>query len=68
MHPKIGYYELNQDHLADLRRQAQRAALARSARRARRHQSGHSNPARGCHALTALPVPAHSRPPGAPRY
>ena len=35
MHPTIGY-QLSQDHLADLRHQAQRTALARTARRARR--------------------------------
>ena len=36
MHPATGYYQLNQDHLAGLRHQAQRHALARAARRARR--------------------------------
>ena len=35
MHPAIGY-DLNQAHLADLRHQAQRDALARAARAARR--------------------------------
>ena len=35
MHPKAGYYHLNQLHVADLRHQAQRHALARAARRAR---------------------------------
>jgi hypothetical protein len=37
MHPTIGY-QLSQNHLADLRHQAQRTALARTARRARLHQ------------------------------
>jgi hypothetical protein len=41
-HPIIGY-QLNQDHMADLRHQAQRHALARAARRAAGH--GHTNPA-----------------------
>jgi hypothetical protein len=40
-HPATGYYQLSQDHLADLRHQAQRHALARAARRARPHQSRH---------------------------
>ena len=41
LHPATGYYQLNQDHIADLRHQAHRLALARAARRAgrtRRHQ------------------------------
>jgi hypothetical protein len=47
MHPAIGYH-LNQDHLADLRHQAQCAARARAARRARRARTdrpGHPAPA-----------------------
>jgi hypothetical protein len=61
MHPKIGYYQLNQDHLADLRHQAQRGALARAARqarRARRHPSTHPGPALPAlarHALAMVP-------------
>lgn len=35
---------LGRAHLADLQRQAQRGALARAARRARRQQSGHRGP------------------------
>jgi hypothetical protein len=53
MHPKIGYYHLSQYHIADLTHQAQRQALARATRRARRarpHQSSHRGP--------ALPAPA----------
>jgi hypothetical protein len=75
MHPKAGYYHLSQLHMADLRHQAQRQALARAARqarRARRHQSSHPRtalPALARHALAVLgPVTTHSRPPGAPRY
>ena len=54
LHPATGYYQLSQYHLADLRHQAQRLALARAARRARR-------------ALAVLgprnysPAPAHER-------
>lgn len=44
MHPTIGYH-LSQDHLAELRHQAQRSALARAARRARIHRPGHLAPA-----------------------
>jgi hypothetical protein len=44
MHPATGYYQLNQDHLAGLRHQAQRHALARRARRARPHQPRHHRP------------------------
>jgi len=47
MHPKIGYYHLSQYHIADLRHQAQRQALARAARRARRarrHQPSRRRP------------------------
>jgi hypothetical protein len=47
MHPTIGY-QLAQAHLAGLRHQAQRDALTRAARRARRArppQSGHPVPA-----------------------
>ena len=36
MHPATGYYQMSQYHIADLRHQAQRHALARAARRARR--------------------------------
>jgi hypothetical protein len=36
MHPATGYYQMNHNHIADLRHQAQRHALARAARRARR--------------------------------
>jgi hypothetical protein len=56
MHPTM-LYRLSQDHLADLRRQAQRGALARTARlarRARAHQPSHPRPvlpARARHAL-----------------
>ena len=42
-HPTIGYH-LNQGHMADLRHQAQRHALAHTARRARQHRSGHPSP------------------------
>jgi hypothetical protein len=70
-HPTIGY-QLNQDHMADLRHQAQRQALARAARRARPHQSSHNRPALPAlarHALAVLgPATTRSRPPGAPRY
>ena len=47
MHPATGYYQLNQDHIAGLRHQAHRLALARAARRARRarrHQPSHHRP------------------------
>ena len=47
MHPHTGYYPLSQDHLADLRHQAQCIALARAARCARRtraHQPSHPEP------------------------
>jgi hypothetical protein len=59
MHPTIGYH-LSQHHLADLRHQAQRAALARVARRDRRprpHQSSHPRlalPAIARHTLAGL--------------
>jgi hypothetical protein len=39
MHPTVGYH-LAKDHLAGLRHQAQRGALARAARRARPHSPG----------------------------
>jgi hypothetical protein len=52
MHPATGYYQLNQDHLAGLRHQAQRHALARAARRARRAQS--HQPSRHRPLLSAL--------------
>jgi hypothetical protein len=47
IHPATGYYQLTHDHLANLRHQAQRTALARAARRARRarpHQPSHHRP------------------------
>ena len=47
LHPATGYYQLNQDHIAGLRHQAHRLALARAARRARRarrHQPSHHRP------------------------
>ena len=47
MFPATGYYQLSQYHVADLRHQAQRLALARAARRARRarrHQPSHHKP------------------------
>jgi hypothetical protein len=40
MHPTIGY-DLAQAHVTELRQQAQRDALARAARKARRQRSGH---------------------------
>ena len=43
MHPAL-HYELMQARLADLHHQAQRDALARAARRARKQQSGHPVP------------------------
>lgn len=43
MHPAL-HYELMQARRADLHHQAQRNALARAARRARRQQSGHPGP------------------------
>ena len=46
MHPTTGY-SLAQAHLAGLRRQAQRTALVRAARRAQPHQP--------VHAVSALP-------------
>jgi hypothetical protein len=58
-HPIIGY-RLNQDHMADLRHQAQRTALARAARqtrRARRHQAGRPGPSLPALARPALAVP-----------
>jgi hypothetical protein len=61
MHPTIGY-QLSQDHLADLRHQAQRTALARTARRARRPrpgQPGHPGPALPAAARQALAVMGH---------
>jgi hypothetical protein len=51
MHTTRGYYQLNQYHVADLRHQAQRGALARAARQARRarpHQSSHPSDFRRC--------------------
>ena len=44
MHPATGYYQLNQNHMADLRHPARRRALARAARRARPHQPSHHRP------------------------
>jgi hypothetical protein len=61
MHPTIGY-QLSQDHLADLRRQAQRSALARAAHRARRarpRQPSHPGPALPALARQALPIQGH---------
>jgi hypothetical protein len=58
MHPTIGY-QLSQDHLADLRHQSRRTALARAARRARRarpHQPSHPRPALPAAARPALAV------------
>ena len=43
MHPTISYH-LAQARIADLRRHAQRAALARAARRARPDQRGRAAP------------------------
>ena len=43
MHPATGYYQMSQYHIADLRHQAQRHALARAARRARRTQRHQPN-------------------------
>jgi hypothetical protein len=53
MHPTIGYH-LSQHHLADLRHQAQRATMARDARRARPHQGGHPSPGFARRALGVL--------------
>jgi hypothetical protein len=60
MYPRIGY-QLAQSHLAGLRQQAQRDALARATLRARRahtHRPGHPAPAHPAAAirrvLTAL--------------
>ena len=47
IHPDTGYYQMSQYQIADLRHQAQRRALARTARRAgraRRHQPSHHRP------------------------
>jgi hypothetical protein len=55
MHPTTGY-RLSQDHLADLRHQAQRTALARAARHARPHHSSHPQPALPARARQALAV------------
>jgi len=43
LHPATGYYQMSQYHIADLRHQAQRRALARAARRAR-HRPSHHRP------------------------
>ena len=43
MHPTISYY-LTTARTADMRRQAERDALARAARQAPTHQPGHSAP------------------------
>jgi hypothetical protein len=56
MHPTTGYH-LAQAHLADLRHQAERDALARAARqgrRARTHQPGHPAPAHPAAAVRRL--------------
>jgi hypothetical protein len=61
MHPTIGY-QLSQDHLTDLRHQAQRTALARAVRRARRARPRQpSYPAPALHALArqALAAAGH---------
>ena len=47
LHPATGYYQMSQYHIADLRHQAQRLALAHAARRSRRawrHQPSHHRP------------------------
>jgi hypothetical protein len=47
IHPATGYYQMSQYHIADLRHQAHRHALARAARQARRtqrHQPSHHRP------------------------
>jgi hypothetical protein len=65
MYPTIGY-QLSQDHLADLRHQAQRTARARAARRARLHQSrqpGSVLPARVRQGLVAQAHCHHSTAP-----
>jgi hypothetical protein len=74
MHPIIGY-QLSQNHLAGLRHQAQRTALARAARRARRARSpqpGHPGPALPALAWQAMTVAGHRRhataPAGAPKH
>ena len=63
MHPTIGY-QLSQNHLADLRHQAQHAALARDGRHARPHRGGHLRPCLpdiARRALTALATRSHPR-------
>ena len=65
MYPKTGYYLMNRYHIADLRHQAQRSALARAARQARKsriHQSSHPGPlpALGRHTRTVLGARSHS--------
>ena len=74
MHSTIGY-QLSQHHLAGLRHQAQRTALARAARRARRARSpqpGHPGPALPMLAGQALAVAGHrhhaTAPAGAPKH
>jgi hypothetical protein len=58
MHPATGYYQLSQDHLADLRHQAQRHALARAACRARPYRPGTRSPNPAGLAYGALTTPA----------
>jgi hypothetical protein len=68
MNPTIGY-RLAQDHLADLRHQAERTALARTARRARRRrprQPSHPRPALPVAARPALAVQSQCHHPLAP--
>jgi hypothetical protein len=57
MHPKTGYYSLAKVHIADLRHQAQRIALAHAARRAQPHPPRHAHsahPSFGRRMLAAL--------------
>jgi hypothetical protein len=68
MHPTIGY-QLSQNHLAGLRHQAQRAALAcaahraHRARRARPTQPSHPGPALPALARQALAIQGHHHSP-----
>ena len=68
MHSTIGY-QLSQHHLAGLRHQAQRTALARAARRARSPQPGHPGPALPAVALAVAGHRHHATAPaGAPKH
>ena len=71
MHSTIGY-QLSQHHLAGLRHQAQRTALARAARRARHARSpqpGHPGPALPALALAVASHRHHATAPaGAPKH